>query len=114
MVELIALIILIVSFLGMGTILVRKIPAIGKLPEPEAGMKDFVASRIQEVKNIPGVKDLSYEKYLQRLLSKIRILTLKTDHKTSGWLESLRQKNSKNNSKEDNYWEELKKAKKGK
>ena len=40
---------------------------------------------------------------------------MKTENKTSGWLERLRQKQNKNNgSHNDKYWEELKKAKDGK
>lgn len=99
----------------MSVILWRKMPTLNKLPEPAEGLQQFLGLKIKEgVKKFPGIKDFSYELYLQKILSKIHILTLKTDHKTSGWLERLRQKNNKNHSNNDQYWDELKKAKDGK
>ena len=100
----------------MGVILFRKIPDLVKLPEVSEGIREPLVLEIKKgIKNLPGVRGFSYELYLQKLLSKFRILTLKTDSKTSKWLEKLRQKsNQKNNHNNDKYWEELKKAKNGK
>ena len=116
MIELIFIIILILGLIGMSVILLRKMQILNKLPEPAGGLQQFLGLKIKEgVKKFPGTRDFSYEVYLQKILSKIRVFTLKTDHKTSGWLERLRQKNNqKNHSGNDKYWDELKKAKDGK
>ncbi len=114
--ELITVIILVLSLLRMATILLRKITILVKLPEiPEESQKTLVLKIKNGVKTLPGVRGFDYELYLQKILSKIRVLTLKTENKTGGWLEKLRQRTiQKNNHNNDNYWSELKKAKKGK
>ncbi|MDP3990770.1 MAG: hypothetical protein Q8P63_00480 [Candidatus Nealsonbacteria bacterium] len=116
MVELISVILLFVGLLGACIVLFNKLPSLSKLSEPSGEFKELIISKAKtEVQKIPAVKDLSYELYLQKFLSRIRVLTLKTDHKTSGWLERLRQKNSqKNQTNNNHYWDELKKAKRGK
>ena len=114
--ELISLVVLGISFMGMAVVLSRKVSILSKLPEPKGGFGDLLASGVRNgTKNFPVIKNFSYEVYLQKLLSRVRVLTLKTDHKTSGWLEGLRQKNhKKNHANNDKYWDELKKAKDGK
>ena len=115
MIEIIFIVILILSFAGLIVILSRKIPLLVNIPEPSEDFQKVLASRIKgTAMRMPGIRDFSYELYLQKILSKFRVLTLKTEHKTSNWLETLRQKNNKNGSNNDSYWEELKKAKDGK
>lgn len=119
MAELIAIIILTSSLLGMGVIILRKIPVLARLPEtPRVSEGPWV--KIQKaclfvgggIKTLPGVRGFSYDIFLQKILSKIRVLTLKTEHKTGAWLEKLRQKScQKNNHSSDNYWKEIKKTK---
>ena len=118
MIELIFLAILISTFLGIAIILLRKIPVLVKLPETPASKKSLISKeslilKLKEgIKNLPGSEKFNYELYLQKILSKIRILTLKTESKTGSWLERLRQKAiQRNNHHKDNYWEKLKKAK---
>jgi len=115
-IELIFLIVSGISFMGMAVILLRKASVLSKLPEPEGNLRELLVSGVKNgTKNLPAVRNFSYEIYLQKLLSRVRVLTLKTDHKTSGWLETLRQKShKKNHANNDKYWEELKKAKDGK
>ena len=111
--ELAALIILFGSLLGMGAIIVRKIPVLVGLPEviKKPSGEPFWLKLNRKIKNIPGFKSFSYEIFLQKLLSKIRILSLKTDNKTFNWLQKLREKSKRKKIKEnDNYWEELKKS----
>ena len=111
MVELIFFVILVLSLAGIGVILFRSIPDLVKLSEPKVDFKKAMALKIKEkARTIPVVNKFSYELYLQKILSRVRVLTLKTDHKTSGWLEKLRQKKNQENNN-DKYWEELKKAK---
>ena len=114
MIGLIFTISLVLSLIGLGVILFRRIPDLVKLPEPSGALPNAVILRIKEkAKSFPGIRN--YELYLQKILSRIRVLTLKTDSKTSGWLERLRQKkNHENGNNNDKYWEELKKAKDGK
>jgi len=110
MIELIALIIFFSSLAGMGVIVYRKIPLLLELPEtPPSKFKrrDFLL----KTKNSIPLKGVSIEIFLQKILSKIRILTLKTDNKTSSWLEKLRTRSQKNKfNKDDNYWQEIKKS----
>jgi len=117
--ELISIVILFLSLLGMAVILWRKIPALCKLPEQDLNLNfnfNFCNSLTDGIrcgmKKIPVIKNFSYELYLQKMLSKFRVLSLKTESKTGSWLEKLRQKNCrKNQTNNDGYWDTLKKAK---
>lgn len=115
MIEIIFTIILVLSLIGLGVILFRRMPDLVNLPEQPLALQKTVVLNIKRgVKKLPVLKSFSYEIYLQRILSRVRVLTLKTDHKTSSWLERLRKKQSQENgSNNDKYWEELKKAKDG-
>ena len=111
--ELAALIILFGSLLGMGAIMLRKIPVLVDLPKviKKPSGEPFWLKLKRKIKNIPGFKSFSYEIFLQKLLSRIRILTLKTDNKTSSWLQRLRERSQKRKFQDnDNYWEEIKKS----
>ena len=115
--ELAFAIILLTSLSGMGFILFRKIPVMLALPEKNFPKEQIVSGIKKEIKRgirkIPGAKKFDYELYLQKALSKVRVLTLKTESKTGSWLEKLRQKRNGHNH-DNTYWEELKKAKDGK
>jgi hypothetical protein len=111
--ELVAAIILFGSFLGMGAIISRKIPALMELPEipARANWKDTLSKLKEKVKILNPFKSFSYEIFLQKLLSKVRILSLKTDNKTFSWLQKLRERaQKKKNLENDNYWQEIKKS----
>ena len=115
MAELILIIILFGSFFGMGVILYRKMPALANLsesPDDLPQISEIIQKSKDEVKKIPGVGKLDHELFLQKILSKIRILTLKTENQTGVWLERLRKK--RNSHDKDDYWQELKKTKNGK
>jgi len=110
--ELAAVIILFGSLLGMGAIILRKIPVLVELPGiPAAGInwRGIFLKLKEKIKILNPFKSFSYEIFLQKLLSRIRILTLKTDNKTSSWLQRLREK-SRKQKLSDNYWEEIKKS----
>ena len=112
MTELIAIIILLCSVVGMGVIVWRKMPVLVELPEvlPEKG--EPVSSKLKrKIKEFNPFKKFSYEIFLQKLLSKIRILSLKSENKTGSWLQRLRERSKKKKFEEnDNYWEKLKKS----
>ena len=107
---LIFLIILIGSLVGMGIIVFRKIPLLLELPEAALPQFNWQEPLIK-IKNFLPFRDFSFEIFLQKILSKIRILTLKTDSKTSNWLQRLRKRAQKKKFDEnDNYWEEIRKS----
>lgn len=111
MTESIATIILIVSFSGIGIFLFRKIPALLRLPETAPSYFNWPGF-FKKIKTLNIFKDFSSELFLQKVLSKVRILTLKTDHKTSNWLQRLRERSQKKKFEENgDYWQEVKKIK---
>ena len=113
MAGLISIVILFLSLAGMAVILLRKMTVLGKLPERDFAFGNSLVCGLRGgLKKMPVIKGFSYELYLQKVLSKIRVLTLKTENKTGSWLERLRQKNcKKNHTNNDGYWDTLKKAK---
>jgi len=111
--EITAIIILVGSLFGIGAILLRKIPVLIELPETSAefNLKESLLKLKEKIKFLKHLKIPAYEIFLQKILSKVRILTLKTESKTSNWLERLRQREiKKKNYFSDNYWQELKKS----
>lgn len=105
---LIALFIFLVSFVGMGIIIYRKIPALVVLAPEQIKNKP-----LEEIKEkIKRNGSSSAKKILERALSKFRVLTLKTEHKTSNLLIKLRQKSieEKNKFSED-YWKKVRRRK---
>lgn len=113
MVELIAAIILVLSLIGMGTILVRKMPFLvelpDELPEERAIQETLILKLKKKVKNISFLKPAFFEKFLQKLLSKIRVLILRIENKIGIRLQRMRERAQKNKGN-DNYWEEIKKS----
>jgi hypothetical protein len=107
MAEIISLLILLIGIIGMAVIALRKIPILANLPLENG--KGFWPALISQLKE-KIFKDFSFELLLHKLLSKIRILALRTENKISHWLLELRQKKieKKNNFSED-YWDKLKK-----
>ncbi len=111
MAEIIAIVIFIGSFLGMVTMVWRKIPILLTLPEVETLPKESLFSNLKrKIKKYYPLKNFSLESFLQKVIYKIRILVLKADVKTWHWLQRLREKAQKKKVKEDHYWEEIKKA----
>jgi len=115
MLELIAVIILVCSFIGMGVIIFRKIPVLLTLPEILLQKESFISKLKERLKKLNPFRNFSYEIFLQKILTKVRILSLRTDNKTFNWLQKLREKaQKKKTEKKDNYWEEVKKEIKNK
>lgn len=99
------------SSLGICIVVFRKIPVLLNLPETESeGVKEnFTLKLIRKIKEINPWKNFSYEIFLQKILTKIRILSLKTDNQTSNLLQRLRTKyRQKKVEQNDNYWEKIK------
>ncbi len=109
MLELIALIILLGSMAGIAIIIFRKMPVLSSLPESPESV-GFIARLKKKASRLNPLKNFSYEIFLQKVLTKLRILSLKADNKTFNWLQALRKRQQKNGIvKKDNYWEKIKK-----
>ena len=108
--EVIALIILFGSLIGMGIIILRKIPAVAELPEISSEHKQNLFSRLKnKITNIHFVKEFNFLLFLQKILSRIMVLTLKIENKVASWLQKLREKSQKQKIfEDDNYWKRLK------
>ena len=114
MIELIATIIFISSFLGMFVIAARKIPEIREL---EASDTDFfvwfnaVKQKIQ--KNVFSKLEKFqqadfWDIWWQKALSKIKILSLRIESKSTRLLEKSRERN-KRKKQDTKYWEKISK-----
>lgn len=114
MVEIISIIIFFVSFLGLIIIIFQKLPILSILPE-KTKQRESIIFRIKEkLKKINPFRNFSYEIFLQKILTKIRILSLKTDNKIFNWLQKLREDYKKKKMKKienEKFWEEIKKIK---
>lgn len=111
--EITALIILLASLIGMGIIIYRKLPVLAELPEVTQEPRENLLLRLKnKIYSISFVKNFSFALVLQKILSKIRILILRTENKVASWLQKLRAKSQKkNNFEKDNYWQDLKNSK---
>jgi len=109
MIVLIATIIFFIGLIGMSIIVIKKIPVLNELPETEIEKLGIFRKLKHKVKNNGTVKSFSSkELLLQKMLSKFRILTLKTDKKTSNLLAKLRQKSIENKKKfSEDYWKRI-------
>jgi hypothetical protein len=105
-------ILLILSSLAILGLVFKKLPILAGLPqapEKKFDLKPILLKLGEKIKALPFLKNFSFEMLLQKVLSKIRILTLKTENKTFTWLSRLRKRAQDNHNKEnDTYWEELK------
>lgn len=103
---------LIMSLIGISTLIFRKIPVLAELPQANSSginTKDVIFGFIKKIKNNTPLKKFSGELFLQKALSKTRVLIMKVDNKTFHWLQRLRENAQKNKFGEnDNYWKEIK------
>lgn len=127
----IVLIVLGGSILGIIAILARRIPDLidllsiefPKTPVKNLDWKNYflefkkgiekISLKIKEKTKIFRFWEISsFELFLQKILSKGRVLILKIENKIAEWLYKLRERTLKKKRLEkDNYWEELKKNK---
>lgn len=111
MVELIAIMILLGSVVGMGLIVYRKMPVLAELPEAIEKPGEHFWLRLRNKITKPFIfKPFSFETFLQKILSKIRILTMRIENKVGNSLQKLREDSQKKKLGNDNYWQELKKS----
>ena len=90
----------------------KKLPILAGLPlvqEKKFDLKPILLKLAEKIKTLPFLKNFSFEIFLQKVLSKIRVLIMKTENKTFTWISQLRKRAQDNHNKEnDTYWEELK------
>ena len=108
--ELIALVTLLISFTGLSIMVSRKIPQLKELPEPDnifinGEFKKRLKEKAREVVRENGS---SLEIVLQKVLSKVRIISLKIDKKVSDWIVHLRSRSLERTKELDSYWNEIK------
>ena len=109
MLVLITTIIFFVSIIGMGIIVFRKIPVLTELPLQETELGHSKRFR-DKIKNNRALRLFSGELLLQKTLSVIKVLTLRTENKTSAWLANSRRRALKKKDKFSNdYWRKLRK-----
>ena len=110
MIELIATVILLGSIFGMGVIILRKIPVLVSLPEVSEKKEGLRWQLGRKIEKILPFKNFSYDLFLQKILTRIRILILKIENLLFQRLQKLKESSQKKKiEKEDNYWEEIKK-----
>ena len=101
-------IIFLLSLIVLAVIIFRKIPLLLQMPETEPFRFSWQGLLISIKDSLP-LGNFSFEILLQKILSKVRVLTLKTDNKTSSWLQKLRERGQKKKfDEDDNYWREIK------
>ena len=107
--EIIASIILFFSFLGLSVLVSRKVPELKEMPEPEVVLikKDLRKKIKEKTKEVLKENAGILESMLHKLLSKIRIMSLKVDKKVSDWITKLRNRSLARTKDLDNYWKEI-------
>jgi len=111
--EIIALIFFTGSLFGLGGIVLRKIPVLIDLPDTLPKEKEKLSLRLKRFCSEKNpLKNFCYEIFLQKILAKIRIFTLKIENLTLAWHQELKKRyQKKNGERKDGYWEEVKKGK---
>jgi len=108
-------IILFGSSIGLAGIIFKKIPLLRTLPVESSLLlekkQDFVLRLKTGVRRLNPFKNLSYEMFLEKLLTSLRALSLRIEGKTSVSLQQLKQAVKEKKIREnDNYWEEIKRT----
>lgn len=113
--EITASIVLVTSLASLGYVIGRKVPRLLKFPAKQEGdsIQEILQNAKKKIQGSAHFKAISSPHImLQALLSKARIFSLRTENKTSQWLESLRKKSQKKKAAfSDDYWQQLKKGK---
>jgi hypothetical protein len=121
MIDLILAIIFLGCTISIGAIVARKMPALAQIKSlPQiaeqktgwsAAIRLWIVLRLKQVPLFrEWLKDFSYTNFLQKLLSKVRVMTIKLENKTGSYLEKLRlqAKEKQEAAVSDNYWSDIK------
>lgn len=112
--EITASIALFVSFASLGYIVGRKVPLLLTFPARQEGdsVKEILQNTKEKIQNSIVFKAVSSPSLLlQKLLSKARVFSLRTENKTSQWLERLRKRSQEKKALfSEDYWKQLRKG----
>lgn len=111
MAELIAFSLFLVGLAGMFFIVFGKTPILVKI-DTEKNKKSGVVKAVFDQVITSRINNFFSELFLQKILSKTRVLALKTEHKINSWLSHLRQKSINKNYYTEDYWKNIKKEEK--
>lgn len=106
--ELISIIVFLGSFFTAASILIKKIPVLAQLPEKKYSRNEwniFIEAKRKYLIDYFG--KIRYEVLLQKILSRICILTLKTERKVNQWLQRLREKEKNKKVLDYRYWDKF-------
>jgi len=113
MVFLIAEILFFLSLIGLVGLVFRKIPQLNSLPVDTVNNgNDHIINLKKKVVKMNPLGNVSSEVMLQKVLSKIRVVNLKIENKTSKLLSTLRKDYKKKQKlrKGDDYWKQVRNA----
>ncbi|MBD3208616.1 MAG: hypothetical protein GF370_04170 [Candidatus Nealsonbacteria bacterium] len=98
------------SFLGLGGIVAKKIPVLVNLPEEREEVEAPESPSVKDkLKEASPLKNFSSKLFLEKILKKIRIISLKTDNKMFDWLQRLKEDNQIKKIRDDEeYWDKVK------
>ena len=109
----IVLILFLGSFAGLIYLIGKKLPLILAVPVKEKdGLAELIGNGVKAKLQNSKVSKLvsSPELFLQKLVSRARIFSMKAEAKTNDWLVKLRKKSQEKNGKfSSSYWDKLKK-----
>ncbi len=96
----ISLIVLIISFLALAAIFFKKAPQLTEVKANISGKKEknILFQFRKKIADISFIRSFSWNSFLQKILSRTRILILKIENKIENYLHFLR-KNSKKKKK---------------
>ncbi|MEA3292971.1 MAG: hypothetical protein U9P88_00625 [Patescibacteria group bacterium] len=101
------------SLLGVVIILTKKAPYLIELPKIVEEYPRNESFSDEKIKRVFGFISFSSDVFLQKILSKIKVLALKIENKTQAELEKSRKKLRVKNIDSD-YWKNIKKSTKDK
>ena len=105
MIQLIAFVIFIISFLGVSFMLYRKMPALNTLPQQgKAGFKKYNVVVNLENKAREIVEYFDHIAFIHKIVSLIKILVLKIEVKVDALLHSLRKEAKIKNGKKQAFF----------
>lgn len=112
-------IILLGSSIGLGGIIFKKIPVLRTLtdkPPQDFEEKQELGLKLKTgIKKLNPFKGLSYEIFLQKILTGVRKFSLRLENRVSNLLHELKRNAKERKAREnDHYWEKIKKATKNK
>ena len=107
--------IFVVSVIGILGIVLPRLSRLREFPRDGWGLREALSEATDTLAQSGKLEPLRPEKLLHKVLTKTRVLALKTDDKTSAWLENLRERSQEKEGRfKEAYWNQLRQGKKSK